>query len=271
MKRTPTISLPELLLTSSRIINDLKKLNIFIWILAVTALYCCSPAATTKLVPSSQLLSVDSVYTEDSLAEATIIPYRQRMASEMDVVIGHSDQRLVEREVESLLGNFVTDAILTQSRLQYSGEVHMSIVNNGGLRAPIPQGDVKISTIYELMPFENFLYIVELDGPQTRSMFDILAKTKRLAVANSVVLVENDQVAKIFIGGAPFDNSKRYVIAVSDYLANGGGGMDFLKQAQIIEKVDVKIRDLIIDHIKWLEQEGRSLDAKIEGRVKIIE
>ena len=239
--------------------------------MTIIGLNYCTPAATTKLEPSAQLLSIDDAYSEDSLAEATIVPYREQMADEMNVVIGHSNQRLIEGEVESLLGNFVTDAILEQSRLHYPGEVHMSIVNNGGLRAPIPQGDIKLSTIYELMPFENFLYILELDGPQTKSMFDLLAKTKRLAVANSVVLVENDQASKIFIAGAPFDINKRYRIAVSDYLANGGGGMDFFEQAQVVQKSDIKIRDLIIDHVKWLEKEGRLADAKIEGRVKIIE
>jgi 2',3'-cyclic-nucleotide 2'-phosphodiesterase (5'-nucleotidase family) len=222
-------------------------------------------------VPSYQLLSVDSTYTEDSLAAATIAPYREQMANEMDVVIGYADQRLVEREVESILGNFVTDAILTQSKRHYSGKIDMSIINNGGLRAPIPEGDIKISTIYELMPFENFLYIVELNGSQTKAMFDLLATSKRLAIANSVVLVENDQVEKIFIGGAPFNNKETYVLAVSDYLANGGGGMEFLKEARIVKKTEVKVRDLIIDHITWLEENGQSVDAKIEGRVKLMQ
>jgi len=222
------------------------------------------------LEPHSELLTVDSSYGEDSLAEATIAPFRTVMEQEMEVIIGHANKRLVEGSVESLLGNFVTDAILFQSRLNYSGKVHMSVMTNGGLRAPIPKGPVKLSTIYELMPFENLLYILELNGTQTSSLFNLLASNKGVSIANSVVLVEDDKPMKIFIDGEPFSEDHTYVLAVSDYYAQGGGGMEFLKEARILATVDVKIRDMIIEHIRWLEAQGSAADAEIEGRVKLI-
>jgi 2',3'-cyclic-nucleotide 2'-phosphodiesterase (5'-nucleotidase family) len=250
--------------------NILKTLVKFCWVLAVSVLVCCAPATTTSLIPAYQLLPIDNSYTHDSLSEATIAPYREQMTKEMDVVIGHADKWLVEGELESLLGNFVTDALLVQSRQYYSGKVHMSLITNGGMRAPIPQGEVKISNIYELMPFENFLYILELDGSQTKSLFSLMASDKRLAVANTVVLVEEDEPVRIFIDGEPFDEKKHYILAVSDYLANGGGGMEFLKQARVLQKFEVKIRDMIIDHIRQLESQGKPVDAMIEGRVKLM-
>ena len=238
--------------------------------MTVSILGYCAPATTTSLVPSYQLIPINDAYPDDSLSEATIAPYREQMAREMDVVIGHADKWLVEAELESLLGNFVTDAILAQSKKYYQGKIHMSIINNGGLRAPIPQGEVKVSNIYELMPFENLLYILELNGTQARSLFNMLARDKRLAVANSVVLIKGDEPVRIFIDGEPFNENGHYVLAVSDYLANGGGGMDFLKQAKVLEKFEVKIRDMIIDHIKDLESQGKPVDAMIEGRVKLM-
>ena len=248
----------------------MKAITHICWLLTALAVVCCSPSSSTILVPSAELIPVTSSNQVDSLSEATIDPYRQEMIKAMDVVIGHAEKRLVENEVESLLGNFVADAILAQSKLHYSGTIHMSLINNGGLRAPIPKGQVKISNIYELMPFENHLMILELNGAQTKALFEFLAKDKRIAVANTVVMVENNKPSRIFIDGVPFNEQQNYLIAVSDYLANGGGSMEFLMQAKRVEKVEVKIRDMIIDHIKWLESQGRPVDATIEGRVKLM-
>lgn len=239
-------------------------------LLLAVALVNCAPSSRTVLEPRPQLLPVDDSYVEDSLAEATIAPFRTLMEQEMEVVIGHANKRLVKGDVESLLGNFVADAILFQSRLVYSGKVHMSVITNSGLRAPIPKGPVKLSTIYELMPFENLLYILELNDAQTSSLFNLLASNKRVSIANSVVLVKDDKPMRVFIDGGPYSEDDTYVLAVSDYYAQGGGGMEFLKEARVLATVDVKIRDMIIEHIIWLEGQGSAADAVIEGRVKLI-
>ena len=250
--------------------NKVDFFRVAIWLVTMLALVHCAPSKKPVLVPSYQLLPVDDSYRGDSLAEATIAPYRHQLATEMDVVIGHSNKRLTEQELESLLGNFVADAILSEGSHYYDGTIHMSVINNGGLRAPIPEGPVKISNIYELMPFENVLYILELNGSQTKALFDLLASTRRVAIANSVVIIENDKPVKIFIDGTPFREDSNYVLAVSDYLAQGGGGMEFLKDAKVLSVEDIKIRDLIIDHIARLDSIGQPVDAEIEGRVRLI-
>jgi 2',3'-cyclic-nucleotide 2'-phosphodiesterase (5'-nucleotidase family) len=248
----------------------LRIIHRFCTLLLSVVLLHCAPTTSTALEPHSKLHPVDSSYETDSLAEATIAPFRTLMRQQMEVVIGHANKRLVKGNVESLLGNFVTDAILFQSKLNYSGKVHMSVTTNGGLRAPIPKGPVTVSTIYELMPFENQLYILELNSDQTNALFDLLASNKKVSIANSVVLVEDDKPMKIFIDGEPFSEDQAYILAVADYYAQGGGGMDFLKEARVLAKIDVKIRDMIIEHIRWLEAQGSAADAEIEGRVKLI-
>lgn len=242
---------------------------VLLWLLPLWLLGC-KTTGSKILVSDYQLLTVDSTLQDDNSVEKIIAPYREELSASMNKIIGHSRKRLTEKEVESLLGNFVSDAILDQSRLHYNGTIHLSVVNNSGLRAPIPEGPVTLSDIYELMPFENMLYIVELDGSLTLKLFEKLAKDKRLAVSNSVVIIQQDKPTRIFINGAPFKEDQRYVVAISDYLANGGGGMEFLKQAKILQKINVKIRDLIVDEIRLKESKGSPVDAEIEGRVQLI-
>ncbi len=262
--------MPGNLVTSLKSVLTLKLPKFFyMLLLGLTAAACTSTAPS---VQSSQveLIPVDASIASDSLAEATIAPFKAIMNQQMQTVIGQAQKRLEKTNVESHLGNFVVDAILSQARMVHSDHIDMAVIGNGGLRAPIPQGVVKVSTVYELMPFENTLYILELNGSQTMALFSYLADNQRTSVANSVVLLKDDQVHKLFINGAPFDPEGRYILAVSDYLAEGGGRMEFLKEAKVLERYPVKIRDLIIDQVKWLNNQGQMVDAHIEGRVKVI-
>ncbi len=249
---------------------DLKTITHFCTLLISVVFLHCAPSTNFLLEPHSVLIPIDTSFRADSSAEAIIVPYRNRMRMQMEVVIGHSEKRLVLGKVESPLGNFVADAILFQSRLNFTGKIHMSVVANEGIRAPIPKGPVKRATVYELMPFENLLYILELNGAQTRSLFNLLASNKRLSIGNSVVLVEDDKPLKIFIDGEPFRADQKYVLAVADYYAQGGSGMSFLTEAKVLAKFNLKIRDMIIEHIVSLESKGKAVNAEIEGRVKLI-
>ena len=78
----------------------------------------------------------------------------------MNEVLTYSKINLTKKGSESLLGNFVTDLCLEQ----FSDQADICIMNNGGLRFPLPKGEVTIGDIYKLMPFENKLVVLELNG-----------------------------------------------------------------------------------------------------------
>ena len=43
---------------------------------------CCAPTAAIVLEPKPELLPIDNSYSYDSLAEATIAPFREQMEKE---------------------------------------------------------------------------------------------------------------------------------------------------------------------------------------------
>lgn len=250
------------------IINKLKTpLTIALWCLLMVA---CTPAASVISKTEANLLPVSDQYPPDSLAAATIAPFKTIMTQQMQEVIGFAPKRLEKASIESPLGNFVADAILSQARIHYDDDISFSVVTIGGLRAPIPQGPIKVATIYELMPFENLLVILELTGSQTKALFDLLALNQRMAVSNCVVLVKDDKLHKLFLDGAPFDENRSYMVAISDYLASGGDNLYFLKSAKVLASIDIKIRDMIIDQIKSIHAQGLPVTAEVEGRIKIL-
>src|SRR5262249_12403710 len=65
------------------------------------------------------------------------------------------------------LGNFVTDAMLHEARQRSGKDVVLALTNAGGLRKnDIAAGQLRVSDIFELMPFENSLLLIDLTGAQ---------------------------------------------------------------------------------------------------------
>lgn len=213
---------------------------------------------------------VDTSIPADSQALATIEPYREKVTSLMTEVIGTSTAELRKGEYESPLGNFVVDLMLEQAKTKTKEPVHLATTTNGGLRVPLPQGDIQVGHAFELMPFENELLLLTLDGPTVQELFDFAATTKIAPIANATYTVQNGKAVNIKIGGQPFDPQQTYNIVTSDYLAGGGDNMAMFKKALKVEKLGIMMRDAIINHIKELTAQGKPVTADTAKRVTIL-
>ncbi len=247
-----------------------KFLNIRL-LLLLLALQACQQRVWQ---PEAQLLRtnlpVDKASSGNGAAETTIAPYRVQVTSKMSEVIGTAPAELHKAEYQSALGNFVVDLQLAQSQPLYGKPIDLSLVTNGGLRVPIPAGEVTVGTVFELMPFENELVVLTLDGATAKELFDFAAKTRIAPIANATYTVQNGQATDIRIGGQPLDAGKTYTLVTSDYLAGGGDNLALLRKAEKVEKVGLLMRDAIIRHIRGLTAKGYEITADVTPRVTIV-
>ena len=79
--------------------------------------------------------------------------------------------------------------------------------------------------------------------------------------------IKADKGINIQIQGLPFDESKSYWLATSDYLANGGDGFEILTEIKDRVSSGVKFRDMFIDHLRLMGKKGVIIEAKIDGRI----
>ncbi|HEY4651215.1 MAG TPA: 5'-nucleotidase [Pontibacter sp.] len=214
-------------------------------------------------------LPVDSTLTTDPEAEALIAPYREQVSSKMSEVVGTAPAELRKGDYESPLGNFVVDLLLVQTSKLMNQPVDMAQTTNGGLRVPIPAGPVNMGNIFELMPFENEVVLLTLDGQATKELFDFAARTKISPIANATYTVQNGQATNVKIGGKPLDLNRTYTIVTSDYLAGGGDNMVMFKKALKSEKVGMMMRDMIVKHIRELTAAGKPIQADPAKRVTV--
>ena len=231
----------------------------------------CSHGYQVSQQPQGQPIAVTAATGSDAAFEQKIAPYKARLDSAMNVVIGYAPAELTKKEWESTLGNFVVDLMMVQARLYTKEPLDLAVTTNGGLRNPLPKGNVTVGHVYELMPFENELVVVKVKGSTLQKLFNLAAAKKTVPMANVSYTIQGNRPFDIKIGGAPLNPSQTYAVVISDYLANGGDNMQFFKDGEEALILGITVRQAILNHIQTLTAAGQPVAAQLDGRVQLTD
>ena len=242
-----------------------------VWLAALLAAGGCQRAA---YVPTARFAPVTSqpvakTQAEDPAIAALIQPYHDKVTAQMTEVLGIAPAPITKASGENPLSNFVADLQRTRASKELKEPIALGVMTNGGLRAGFAAGPVTLGSVFELMPFENELVVLDAPGPVIEDLFEYAAHIK-MAVSGATYTVTFDgQPKDIRIGGQLFDvnQDRTYTIAISDYLATGGDNLNFFK-ALTPRHTNVLLRTAIADHIRDLTKAGQPITARVEGRVK---
>lgn len=223
-----------------------------------------SPAIGTTGVP------VDSTLLADPELERQIAPYRQQVTEKMSEVVGTAPVALGKGAYESPLGNFVTALQRSQSEPLYGKTIDLSLTTDGGLRVPLPAGNITTGHVFELMPFENELVVLTLTGETVRQLFEFAAERKYVYLGNASYTVARGKATNISINGTPLDTSRTYTLVTSNYLAGGGDNLNMLKNPLKYEQVGLMLRDAILQQIRQLTAAGKAVQADTTAHVTLL-
>lgn len=211
--------------------------------------------------------------TAESLPDESIVamiqPYKLKLEEEMNVTIGVFGEEMTKTKPESSLGNFVADLTYDKVKQKTGASVDFAIMNYGGLRVPsIKAGNITRGGVFELMPFDNMLVVMTLDGNTVLQLFETMANNGGWPVSKHVRYQITDGKPKnIEINEKPISSAQNYKVAISDYLANGGDKLSFLKDKPR-ESYDILLRDAIMEYIEDFKNEP--IQPVLDGRVSII-
>lgn len=236
---------------------------------------------------SGSLLTVRPAEGEASDVEALLATYRSRLGSELDRVVFRSPKRIESSsldEGDSPLGNFVSDVLLDRSGAD------LAVMNAGGIRAPLPAGEVRVRDIVTMLPFDNRIVVVSMKGAEVQRLLDRIARHLGKSgfghVAGASYVIRRDRATEVRVwkrgdsrghgatawgaavrrsrDGDPLDANRIYRVATIDYLADGGDYFDELRDAASKERSDVLLSDAAIAFL------GAHLDYSFgpDGRVQ---
>jgi len=250
------------------------KLNkyLFISLLAIS-LVSCSHKTWTITQATSTKIAIDSS-TEaiaDKGYETYLQPTKQKIDAQMNVAIGQAAETMKGHGPESLLSNLSAD-VYRQAASDFLGsKVDISIVNLGGLRTVVPAGNITIRKVFELMPFENELVIVWINGDKLNELLQYFASMGGEGVSGLRMEIKQKKAVNITINGQALDNSKVYSIATNDYLAGGNDKMVQLAQYEKRLNTNIKIRDMLLNYIRTETKKGNKIQSALDGRIKTVD
>jgi 2',3'-cyclic-nucleotide 2'-phosphodiesterase (5'-nucleotidase family) len=225
-------------------------------------------------VHSSQIVVDDSIPADPEI-EKLLAPYSAKVRA-LSLVIGRLEKPLKKETVGAgSLGNFVTDGMRAYAQSKLDRPIALTIMNAGGLRKNrIAEGELRASDVFELLPFENALMVVEISGANLVKLLPALVRDAQSGAR--LQYKWNDQDRPEFISGKlidangheqEIDPNKLYTIVTIDYLLKvGGGAFAPLKEAKNVTPLNITLRDAMMEYVKSETAAGRVIRPHLDDR-----
>lgn len=204
------------------------------------------------------LIPVTADVPEQPEVRAIIDYWNEEVQQRLSAVVGRSDvswdgERANVRTSETNLGNLVADVI----RAAVGSDI--AVTNGGGIRASIHPGEIRVADIYNVLPFDNTLVVVEMLGmdiiealehsvhvyPEQNGGF---LQVSGLTFEVDPNALPGGRVVNVKVNGEKLSMGKYYTVATNDFLAAGGDGYETFNNAKLVAETGIMLRDVVVDY-----------------------
>lgn len=236
-----------------------------------------------KLVSAEPFL--DNLYNrpdtlkDDANTLAIYMKYEEELGPVLGKILGKTTVDLDHDRYAgpSLLGEWTCEIMKDKVGVQ------IAMTNGGGLRVPIPAGDITAGILYEVMPFDNTLYTMKLSGADVKANIEHGIMNEDIGwVQIAGVKVTYDPKAEAgnritsmsLEDGTPVEMDKYYTVVTNDFMATGGDKYNF---DNALDKLDtfIPVRDAMMDAVEKAgvispEKQNWLSEAKT-GKIYVVE
>lgn len=145
------------------------------------------------------------------------------------------------RGTESSLNSMIADATLYGVNKLTDLKADLGVMNAGGVREDLASGEVTFAEAFAVQPFGNSLGVVDITGEQLKQALEqqwkpggeramlALGLSKNVQYAYDPDAEQGKRITYVSVNGKPLDPSKKYRVAGSSFLLNGGDSFDAFK------------------------------------------
>jgi len=179
--------------------------------------------------------------------EEEVKPLSERVLGKTTVDLGH------DRYAEpSLLGEWTCEI------MKDAAGVQIAMTNGGGLRCPIPAGEITVGKLYEVMPFDNTLYTMKLSGADVKAniehgiMNDDIGWVQIAGVRvtyNPGAEAGNRITSMVLEDGTPIEMDNYYTVVTHDFMFTGGDKYNFENSKDGLDTF-IPIRDAMMEAVE---------------------
>lgn len=221
-----------------------------------------------------RLLPVTAAAGEDPAVAALVAGYLQRLGDRMNEPVGTAVLDLegskdAMRTRETNLGNLVADA------MREASGADVALINGGTIRAGIPAGPVTVGTIFNVLPFDNWLISFAITGKELRESLETgvsrvevrdggFPQVSGMTYTFDPLAPAGSRIVSVSVGGAPLDETRRYVLATHDFLAAGGNGYTVFAGHEPVYNDSGRWLRVVLE--EWWRRRG-SVSYAVDGRI----
>jgi 2',3'-cyclic-nucleotide 2'-phosphodiesterase (5'-nucleotidase family) len=202
--------------------------------------------------------------------DSMIKPYRIPLQKTMNEVVAVTDNPATKALPECGLGNLICDIMLSYSERVLKKHIDIAFYNMGGLRIELPKGDITLSMIFELVPFENEMVTIDILGKDLDGLFQQIALKKGGPIAGFTMGISSKGAINIKVGGKEIEPDRTYSIISNDYLINGGDNY-IMPSYTNRQNLKVKFRDAVLEELKDYKSKNIQLHPKTDGRIYLLD
>lgn len=222
--------------------------------------------------PAYSLIDIDSRYDGYANEELSgiIARYSHGVDSLMTLPVARTAHALSNKDTELL--NYFSDYLLHRGGELAPG-VDLAISNKGGLRTPLPEGMVSKGNIINMLPFRNYITVIDLPGSRLLEALRIMGMRGGDGVSDGVCITaapgkDMSDISAVIINGAPLDTARTYRIATIDYLYHGGDYMSPLTAGTEVARSPKAVFDDMVDYLTVGAGAGKPIGASPVSRWK---
>jgi len=239
--------------------------------LGLIALNSCKNKDYTKTNSDYNYIEVKDELGGITEIDNYIKPYHDTIEARLNKTLSFTKRglwasRKKDEGPESPLGDLLSDLVYEQASKRYkenfNKEIDFVVLNRGGIRTTIGKGDITLRQMFEIMPFENTLLVVEISPEKMQELLIYMAKSYGHPMSHIRLKVKDEKAFDVMIKGSPLDKSKSYKIVTTDYLQHGGDKMYFFSNPISIDTLNYKMRDAMIDYFEKTD----TVDVQLDGR-----
>ncbi|MFI1993130.1 ExeM/NucH family extracellular endonuclease [Actinoplanes sp. NPDC020271] len=204
----------------------------------------------TKSVTGSTAELIDVKGYPENAAVATIVANAKTNSAELgkrelgkitdDIKRAYSATGAEDRGAESVMGNFIADVQLDQTKDAGRGGAQIAFMNPGGLRTDLLKGDdgvITYSEAYAVQPFSNDMVTKTLSGAEIKQVLEEqwqpatasrpilhLGVSKGLTYQYDPNAAKNSHIvaSTLKLNGVTLDPNGSYRVSMNSFLASGG-------------------------------------------------
>ncbi len=206
--------------------------------------------------------------TPDTAMAARVERWNRGVAPIAAMEIGRNARALQRNGPESTVGDFVADAM--RARVQ----ADVALQNSGGLRADLAAGVVTRGAIYEVMPFDNTIFTLELSGAELKLALEQALQNGRVTQVSGIAYrydpgrPELQRVTALTLADrTPLDPARTYTVACNNFMATGGDNYDVLSKGLNRRDTAQLVRDAMEALVVQRSANGGALDVTSDGRI----